>query len=162
MALPLTFMTQISVEFRKKVAGAEPASLARFASKAGKQIGLPRGVGIVITSNAEMKRMNAWFRNKSKPTDVLSFVACGIKDYAGDIAISADIARNNARKFRHTPAEELKVLVLHGLLHLSGMDHEKDDGEMAHREAELRKVLSLPATLSERHPTKRAKVARPR
>jgi probable rRNA maturation factor len=70
--------------------------------------------------------------------------------FAGDVAISAEIAGQNARRLGHPPAEEVKVLVLHGLLHLAGYDHESDNGTMARREARLREQLGLPVALIER------------
>jgi probable rRNA maturation factor len=71
--------------------------------------------------------------------------------FAGDVAISADMAAQNARRFGHSPAEEVKVLALHGLLHLAGYDHESDSGTMARREARLREQLGLPVALIERN-----------
>ena len=70
--------------------------------------------------------------------------------HAGDLAISLDTAARQAASFGHTLRDEVRVLMLHGLLHLSGMDHETDNGEMAAREAELRRELNLPTTLIER------------
>jgi len=70
--------------------------------------------------------------------------------YAGDIAISAEIAAHNARSLGHTAAEEIKILILHGILHLRGYDHERDRGKMARREAKLRRDLRLPIGLIER------------
>jgi probable rRNA maturation factor len=69
---------------------------------------------------------------------------------AGEIAISADIARQNAARLGHPAALEIKLLALHGILHLAGMDHERDNGEMARKEAHLRSVLRLPTGLIER------------
>jgi len=71
--------------------------------------------------------------------------------FAGDVAISAEIARQNARRLGHTAAEEIKILVLHGMLHLAGYDHELDNGEMEREEARLRKSLGLPVGLIERN-----------
>jgi probable rRNA maturation factor len=73
------------------------------------------------------------------------------KGFAGDIAISADIAAENAKQLRHSAAEEVKILALHGVLHLAGYDHERDNGKMAHREEQLRKSLGLPLGLIERN-----------
>ena len=70
--------------------------------------------------------------------------------FAGEIAISADIARENAARLGHSAALEVKVLVLHGILHLAGFDHERDNGEMARKEAGLRRKLGLPSSLTER------------
>jgi probable rRNA maturation factor len=77
---------------------------------------------------------------------------------AGDIAISADMALKSGREFGHGQLTELKILILHGMLHLSGMDHETDDGQMARRERRLRRELGLPEGLIER--TDEAKRAR--
>jgi probable rRNA maturation factor len=79
--------------------------------------------------------------------------------FAGDVAISADIASQNARRLGHSPIEEVKVLVLHGLLHLAGYDHEADNGTMARREMRLREKLKLPVALIERS-EKRQEVSR--
>jgi len=78
---------------------------------------------------------------------------------AGEIAISADIAAQNAARFGHSPAAEIKVLALHGILHLAGFDHERDNGQMARKEMRLRRLLRLPVALIERtQPGKRGSV----
>ena len=69
---------------------------------------------------------------------------------AGDVAISQEIATKNARAIGHAPAEEIKILALHGVLHLAGYDHESDNGEMAREENRLRRKLGLPVGLIER------------
>jgi probable rRNA maturation factor len=69
---------------------------------------------------------------------------------AGEIAISSDIARQNSERFGHSLANEVKILTLHGMLHLAGYDHERDDGEMARKEARLRRLMKLEASLIER------------
>jgi probable rRNA maturation factor len=109
-------------------------------------------VDVLVTSNGQMASLNQRFRGKDKATDVLSFPAAAgpLKEFAGEIAISAEIATQNARDLGHTPAEEVKILVLHGILHLRGYDHERDRGQMARRENQLRVRLRLPAGLIER------------
>jgi probable rRNA maturation factor len=99
-----------------------------------------------------MKSLNRRFRGKDKPTDVLSFPAepGAQKQFAGEIAISAEIASQNARALGHSPAEEVEILVLHGVLHLRGYDHECDNRQMARREKQLRAKLHLPIGLIER------------
>jgi probable rRNA maturation factor len=84
---------------------------------------------------------------------VLSFVpeAGFVDTLAGDIAISAEIAKQNARGLGHSDAEEVKILVLHAVLHLAGYDHENDGGAMAKKESKLRKALGLPVGLIERN-----------
>jgi probable rRNA maturation factor len=140
------------VILQKRVAGLNEKSLDRFVARAKRAAGVRGAVTILVTSSIELRRLNHRFRGKDKPTDVLSFPAEMISGgrFAGDVAISAEIAGQNARRLGHPPAEEVKVLVLHGLLHLAGYDHESDNGTMARREARLREQLGLPVALIER------------
>ena len=138
------------VIFRKRVAGLSEPALTAFVTRAKRAIRLGGAVAILVTSSRELQQLNRRFRGKNKPTDVLSFPAFHQDGFAGDIAISAEIAAQNARLLRHTPAEEVKVLTLHGLLHLAGYDHEQDQGEMARKEQRLRTQLGLPRALIER------------
>lgn len=128
------------------------AGLTRFLRRAREAVGLTGEVEVLLTSDAEIKRLNRDFRGKNKPTDVLSFPAPEeiSEEHAGDLAISLDTAARQATSFGHSLSEEVRILMLHGLLHLKGMDHETDSGQMAVREAELRGELKLPATLIER------------
>ena len=137
------------VILRKPAKDVSPAALARFAARAQKAARLRGEVSVLITGNREIRKLNREFRRRNKPTDVISFPseADGI---AGDIAISADIARANARELGHETIAELKVLILHGMLHLAGFDHEADSGQMARKETRLRRQLGLPAGLIER------------
>jgi len=121
-------------------------ALALFTTKARRAVGLRGEVSVRITSDAEMRELNRRFRRKSKPTDVLSFPSA-MPQLAGDIAISADIASANAEKLGHPVETELKILILHGLLHLAGYDHETDDGAMHKQEDRLRQRLRLPVAL---------------
>jgi probable rRNA maturation factor len=141
------------VILQKRVAGLNEGSLDRFVARAKRAAGLRGAVTILVTSSGELRRLNHRFRGKDKPTDVLSFPAEMMSRgrFAGDVAISADIAAQNARRFGHSPAEEVKVLALHGLLHLVGYDHEADNGIMAKREGRLREQLGLPVALIERN-----------
>src|SRR5947209_7453242 len=111
------------------IKGVSRPELERFAARARRALGLRGEVNVLVARNAELRRLNREFRRKDKPTDVLSFPSAG-KGFAGDIAISADIARANARRLGHSATRELQVLTLHGLLHLAGYDHEADSGEM--------------------------------
>lgn len=106
-------------------------------------------VNVRITSSHKMRELNRRFRRKNKATDVLSFPPAS-PELEGDIAISAEIAARNAAALGHSTETELKILILHGLLHLAGYDHEKDTGEMHAREATLRQQLKLPVGLIER------------
>jgi len=125
----------------------DEADLKRFARQAQKLAGVSGDVAILITGNHRVQQLNRRFRKKDKPTDVLSFPRT---DGGGDIAISAPIAIENAARYGHQPADELKVLILHGMLHLAGYDHENDNGEMAAQEHSLRKKLKLPGSLIHR------------
>ena len=128
------------------------AGLTRFLSRAREAVGLAGEVEVLLTSDTQIKQLNRDFRGKNKPTDVLSFPAPEeiAEEHAGDLAISLDTAARQAESFGHSLGDEVRVLMLHGLLHLKGMDHEVDSGEMATRELELRRELKLPATLIER------------
>jgi len=110
-------------------------------------------VGILLTSSAAVRRLNRQFRKKDKTTDVLSFPAPRGK-LAGDIAIALPVAAAQARRFGHTLLDEVKLLLLHGLLHLAGYDHEGDAGRMARKEEKMRRALGLPSGLIARKPIK--------
>ena len=140
------------VIFQKRVPDLTQLALDRFLARARRAAGLKGRVNVLLTSSAEMKSLNRRFRGKDKPTDVLSFPAepGAQKQFAGDIAISAEIASQNARALGHSPADEVKILVLHGVLHLRGYDHECDNRQMARREKQLRAKLHLPIGLIER------------
>ena len=138
--------------FRKRVPGLSEAGLARFAARAASSLSLRGAVHIMVTSNREMRSLNRRFRSKDKPTDVLSFPAEPVPagNWAGDIAISAEIAARNAQELGHKASQEVKILTLHGVLHLAGYDHETDGGEMARKESQLRRKFRLPEGLTER------------
>lgn len=152
----------------KAIAGVREFTLAGFVARAKRAAKLPGGVNVLVTSSREMQRLNRRFRGKDQATDVLSFPAKGVlkSGVAGDIAISAEIARANARRLGHSITQEIQILILHGVLHLAGYDHERDNGRMALKEARLRKSLALPVGLIERNgkqafvTAKNAKVAK--
>lgn len=118
-------------------------------------------VNVLITHNAEMRSLNRRFRAKDAATDVLSFPAVpGLPGkLAGDLAISGDLAAENAKQLGHTLEDEIKILILHGALHLAGYDHETDNGKMARKEAQLRVGLRLPVALIARTAAARATAA---
>jgi probable rRNA maturation factor len=115
-------------------------------------VSLTGQVDVLLTSDAGIRRLNREFRGKNKATDVLSFPTPEeiADEHAGDLAISLDTAARQAEACGHSLEMEVKVLLLHGLLHLAGEDHETDNGEMAAREAVLREELRLPSGLIER------------
>ncbi len=138
---------------RKPVVGLSDTALAQFVARASRACKLKGTVNVLVTGSSELRSLNRRFRSKDQPTDVLSFPPGEgfVNGLAGDIAISADIARQNARRLGHSAADEIKILALHGVLHLVGYDHEHDDGAMARREAGLRRSLGLPLGLIERN-----------
>jgi len=138
--------------FRKRVPGLSEATLGRFVARASQAARLRGVINVAVTGNRELRALNLRFLKKDRPTDVLSFPPMlGFSEgCAGDVAISAEIAAQNARRLGHTAAEEVKILALHGILHLAGYDHERDRGRMARREQALRKSLGLPVGLIER------------
>jgi len=139
------------VIFRRRVAGLSEAALAKFVAQACAASKVSGSVNILVTGSRELRTLNQRFRGKDKPTDVLSFPPAFAQGFAGDIAISADIAAQNARSLHHSTAEEIKILALHGVLHLAGYDHETDGGRMARKEVRLRRLLRLPVGLIERN-----------
>jgi probable rRNA maturation factor len=129
--------------------------LARFLREARAAIRLRGEVSVLLTTDTKIRRLNRQFRGKDKATDVLSFPAPEVVagEVAGDLAVSVPTALRQAREQGHTLAIEIKVLILHGLLHLAGFDHERDNGQMAKRERLLRGRLGLPQGLIERAKT---------
>jgi probable rRNA maturation factor len=118
-------------------------------------------VTVLLTTDATIRKLNRRFRGQNKATDVLSFPAKGIgaEEIAGDLAISVPIALRQAVEQKHSLSTEIKVLILHGLLHLAGHDHEADEGKMARRERLLRTRLGLPQGLIERAQDRVAQVS---
>jgi probable rRNA maturation factor len=106
-------------------------------------------VTVAIVSDARVRALNRQYRRKNKATDVLSFPS-GERGYLGDVVIAAGVAARQARDAGHSLATELRVLALHGLLHLLGYDHERDDGRMARLERRLRRRGGLEEGLIER------------
>ena len=114
--------------------------LARIAPRAARG-----AVTVAILPDSRVKALNRKYRRKDAGTDVLSFSGTG--DFLGDIAISRGIAKKQANLLGHSLSTELRVLALHGLLHLLGYDHESDNGRMARAEARLRRKARLPRGL---------------
>ena len=145
------------VILKKKVAGLNEHALERFVLRARKAVGMKGQVSVLVTTSAAVRDLNRQFRKQNKATDVLSFPSVSSvpttrqnAKIAGDVAISAEIALQNAFRLGHPAADEIKILTLHGILHLAGFDHERDNGEMARKEASLRRALKLPLALIER------------
>lgn len=125
-------------------------------SKAQAAVRLRGEVSVLLTTDRAIRRLNRRYRGKNKATDVLSFPAQELlqgqekEKIAGDLAISVETARRQSIACGHSLSEELEILILHGLLHMAGYDHELDAGRMARRELQLRARLGLPQGLIER------------
>jgi len=139
--------------------------LGNFLRRVQMELGISGAeLNVCLVSEAAMRKLNRKFRAKDRSTDVLSFpaedrarplgVQCrarkhsssGGRSFLGDVAISPCVARRNAKRLDRRLGEELRGLILHGVLHLMGYDHESDIGEMDSLEARLRWRLGLPQT----------------
>jgi len=129
-------------------------ALEKFARMLCARVAGGREFQCLVTDDRELRRLNRQFLQKDYPTDVLSFPANGNAKTGssglGELAISAERAAEQAREFSHPVEDEIRILMLHGVLHLVGMDHERDRGAMARAEGAWRKKLGLPAGLIER------------
>ena len=152
--------SRISVPFQE---------LQKFLRRAQRRLRLPKdALTVCFVSDSQMARWNRAYRGKSGPTDVLSFPTDDSQptrnvnkqtkrkrnlvfstptgrseEYLGDIAIAPAVAKRNARHFGRTFRDEMRILILHGILHLMGYDHEADNGQMDRREKRLRRELRL-------------------
>jgi probable rRNA maturation factor len=145
-------------------------ALDKFLARARRRLRLPKdSLTVCLVTDTEIARWNRAYRGKSGPTDVLSFATNDRKatqrraknsrvrkdnlfdaaaanhsaQYIGDIAIAPAVAKRNARRFGRSFDDEMRILILHGILHLMGYDHEADDGQMERRENKLRRELRL-------------------
>ena len=144
--------------------------LDKFLARARRRLRLPKdSLTVCLVTDAEIARWNRAYRGKSGPTDVLSFATNARKatqrrasnsrvrkdnlfdaaaanhsaQYIGDIAIAPAVAKRNASRLGRSFDDEMRILILHGILHLMGYDHEADDGQMERRESKLRRELRL-------------------
>ena len=123
--------------------------LQHFYERVRQELDFPlEGVTVQLVSDGAMARLNQTFRKKRGSTDVLSFPAKQPRakqraEYVGDIAISPETARRNARRFSRSLPAEMRILILHGMIHLAGFDHETDHGQMDRLERRLRRRLGV-------------------
>jgi len=115
--------------------------LRRVLADAARALRVRGEVALVLTGDRALRTLNARYRGKDKPTDVLSFPGPGGEVGLGDIVISVDTAARNAKEYGRTLPQELDILALHGFLHVLGYDHETDDGTMDRLEKRLRRRL---------------------
>jgi probable rRNA maturation factor len=124
--------------------------LRRFLEDLTRRVTRGRSICCLITGDTEIRSLNRRFRGRNSATDVLSFPSGERNGFAGDLGISIDRAKAQASEHGHSLEDELRILMLHGALHLAGLDHETDSGEMARAEARWRKRFGLPAGLIQR------------
>lgn len=121
--------------------------LHQFARVLQQDVAAGRPFTCLLTGDAALQRLNREFLRHDYPTDVLSFPSLAPSGSLGDLAISLDRAQAQAASLGHTTEEEVRILMLHGLLHLLGHDHETDSGQMRRAESRWRKKLGLPTGL---------------
>jgi probable rRNA maturation factor len=140
------------VVFRRIPAGLSRPDVRAFASRLRDEVAGGRPFCCLVTGDAELRRLNRDFTGGDYATDVLSFPAesAPAGGSLGDLAISAGRARAQALEHGHSVEQEVGILMLHGLLHLLGMDHASDRGRMARAERKWRSRLGLPEGLIER------------
>jgi probable rRNA maturation factor len=134
----------------------EKRSLRQFARDLTANILPQRPFLCLVTNDAELRKLNLAFLRHDYATDVLSFPAASPTEDSGELAISIERAREQAAAFGHGAVDELRILMLHGVLHLAGMDHERDRGAMSREERKWRAEFGLPQTLIARTKKRRS------
>jgi len=134
---------------RQRKVSLDDREVAAFVRRVAREVGRGREFAVVVASDAAVRQANTRFRGKRFSTDVLSFPD-GEQGRLGDILISAHRAQRQARQHGHRVENELKLLILHGLLHLIGYDHESDQGNMRRAERRWRRKYGLEPALTER------------
>jgi probable rRNA maturation factor len=126
---------------------AEKRALTQFVHALCLRLAEGRPLICLLANDAHLQQLNRDFLGHDYPTDVLSFPTTALKPELGEIAISLERAAAQAAEFGHTWLEEVKILLLHGTLHLLGYDHERGDTTMAREEKRWRSEFNLPETL---------------
>lgn len=137
----------VALVFHVPTPGVARRALIGFAERLASEVAGGRGFTCLLTRDAELRRLNREFRKQDHATDVLSFPIANGNGFLGDIAISYPQAKRQATEYGHSIQGEIEILMLHGLLHLLGMDHERDRGQMARTENKWRAALGLPCGL---------------
>jgi probable rRNA maturation factor len=147
-----TAVLYVGVPASLKFSAEDKRGLKGFAAVLASRVAGGRGFTCVVTSDDALQKLNSAFLGRDYTTDVLSFPAAnnGSGHDLGDIAISAERAAEQAAHFGHTKFDEVRILMLHGVLHLTGLDHERDRGEMAQAESKWRAEFGLAQGLIER------------
>ena len=139
-----------TVLFRRVSRGLSRRSLRELAARLEREVAGGRRFCCLFTDDRELRRLNRQFLGRDYPTDVLAFPSPGSDRFLGEMAVSLQRTAEQASQCGHGLEEEAGILMLHGLLHLLGMNHEGDRGRMARAELRWRKKLGLPSSLIER------------
>lgn len=159
--VPGIFYTTVPTPFR--LSAADKGSIREFARLLYERVAGGRGFDCLLTGDEDLTRLNRDFLHHDYPTDVLSFPSGTKSGPLGELAISLERAAAQAREFGHSTVDEIRILLLHGLLHLIGMDHERDSGRMERVERRWRAEFDLPENLISRSlPPKMRPAAAPR
>jgi probable rRNA maturation factor len=140
-------LEQTTLLFHSTTPGLSRRLARAFARQLEAELTGGRPFTCLITNDLELRRLNREFRRKDYATDVLAFRSRQSLGFLGDIAISSEHAERQAAEYGHPVSQEIAILMLHGVLHLLGMDHEKDGGQMARAETKWRVALELPRGL---------------
>jgi probable rRNA maturation factor len=138
-----------SIVYRERFAALKRQPLQAFVAELARRIGGGRELSVLVARDAEIRNLNRRFRAQDAATDVLSFPSTAPGSF-GEIAVSYDRALAQAREYGHGVEAEVRLLLLHGALHLAGLDHETDNGEMAQAEKRWRARFGLPDGLIQR------------
>lgn len=133
----------------RRMTAEERVAVRAFAQQLVSDVLSGSGLAIMVAGDRKLRELNLAFLGHDYATDVLSFPEPE-EGWVGELAISLDRAAAQAEEHGHTRLEELKILLLHGALHLAGHDHETDRGQMRRLESRLRTRYSLPSGLIER------------
>ena len=145
-----------ALPIQSTLAPEEKRTIRSFARTLRKRVAQGRAFTCVLSDDLELRRLNQSFLGHDYATDVLSFPSRSSVGELGELIISVERAELQALEFGHERVDELSILMLHGVLHLCGMDHEKDRGQMASEELRWREKLGLPVTLIARAARRRA------
>jgi probable rRNA maturation factor len=122
-------------------------AIRKYASQLNMDVASGRGFDCLLTNDEHLRALNLQFRGNDYSTDVLAFPSGAARGAAGELAISIERAAAQARQFGHSMLVEIRILMLHGVLHLIGHDHEQDSGEMRQLERAWRLAHDLPSGL---------------
>jgi probable rRNA maturation factor len=136
-----------AIPSRLRLSAEQKRELRQFLSELTDRVLQGRSFCCLLTNDKKLQQLNREFLDHDYPTDVLSFPSAASNGEAGELAISVERADEQARQLGHSLLDEIRVLMLHGALHLAGMDHEQDKGGMARAERKWRNTFELPVTL---------------